>query len=213
MVGTTLLDDKSGTIIPAIAEQYGNNAERINMEILRRWLQGKGISDRTWQGLLGVLRVHCVALAESVEEVLTEKEVSDPRPTGQLTGQLDHPPPPSGAPRRYFQSLRNLFKRQVRLPHADLPHTVNTDIPHPPHADLPRHRSPYDDLPPLPGAALTRPAQTELSCPQHADLLSHKHNDQPCPSSPPPTDQPHSCSPGTKKSEPSHPGEGGGGSP
>ena len=93
MVGTTLLDDKSGTIIPAIAEQYGNNAERINMKILRRWLQGKGISDRTWQGLLGVLRVHCVALAESVEEVLTEKEailILDPRANSWANSTTHH---------------------------------------------------------------------------------------------------------------------------
>ena len=74
MVGTALLEDRDGTIIPAIAQQYVNNSERINMEILRRWIQGKGIPDRTWRGLLGVLRVHCAALAESVEEALTAEE-------------------------------------------------------------------------------------------------------------------------------------------
>ena len=74
MVGTTLLDDNDGTIIPAIAEQYGNNAELINMEILERWVQGKGMPDRTWRGLLRVLRVHCVALAERVKEALTAKQ-------------------------------------------------------------------------------------------------------------------------------------------
>ena len=73
-VGTALLDDKDGTIIPAIAEQYSYNVERINMEILRRWVQGKGIPDRTWRGLLGVLKVHCVSLAESVEETLRAEE-------------------------------------------------------------------------------------------------------------------------------------------
>ena len=46
------------------------NAEQINMDILRRWVQGKGISDRTWRGLLGVLRVHCPGLAEEIEETL-----------------------------------------------------------------------------------------------------------------------------------------------
>ena len=73
MVGTTLLDDKDGTIIPAIAQQYANNVELINMEILRRWIQGKGMSDHTWGALLGVLRVHCFSLAESVEEALAEQ--------------------------------------------------------------------------------------------------------------------------------------------
>ena len=74
MVGTTLLDDKDGTIIPAIADQHGNNADRINMDILGRWIRGEGILDHSWRGLLGVLRVHCgEALAQSVEEVLIEQ--------------------------------------------------------------------------------------------------------------------------------------------
>ena len=74
MVGTTLLDDKDGTIIPAIADQHVNNADRINMDILGRWIRGEGKPDCSWQGLLGVLRVHCgEALAQSVEEVLIEQ--------------------------------------------------------------------------------------------------------------------------------------------
>ena len=74
MVGTTLLDDKDYTIVPAIAEQYGNNAQRINMEILGRWVRGEGIPDCSWRGLLGVLRVHCGALADRVKEALTAEE-------------------------------------------------------------------------------------------------------------------------------------------
>ena len=74
MVGTALLDDKDGTIIPAIAEQYGNNAQRINMDILGRWVRGEGMPDRTWRELLSVLKVHCVSLAERVEEALTAEE-------------------------------------------------------------------------------------------------------------------------------------------
>ena len=74
MVGTILLDDQDGTIIPPIAQMCGNNVQCINMEILGRWLQGKGIPDCSWRGLLSVLRVHCRALAESVEEVLIADE-------------------------------------------------------------------------------------------------------------------------------------------
>ena len=69
-----MLDDKDYTTVPAIAEQYGNNAQRINMEILGRWLRGEGMSDRSWRGLLGVLRVHCRALADRVEEALMAEE-------------------------------------------------------------------------------------------------------------------------------------------
>ena len=74
MVGTALLDDKDGTIIPAIALQYLNNADLINNEILGRWVRGEGMPDRTWRELLSVLKVHCVSLAESVEEALTAEE-------------------------------------------------------------------------------------------------------------------------------------------
>ena len=74
MVGTTLLDDKDYTIIPAIAQKHGKDPELINMEILGRWVRGEGMSDRSWWGLLGVLRVHCGALADRVEEILTAEE-------------------------------------------------------------------------------------------------------------------------------------------
>ena len=58
MVGTTLLDDRKGTIMPAIAKSHGNDADDINVEVLSRWVQGQGIADRTWRGLLGVLKLH-----------------------------------------------------------------------------------------------------------------------------------------------------------
>ena len=77
MVGTTLLDDKKGTIMPALAQQYGNDAQRINTEVLCRWINGRGIADVTWHGLLSVLKIHCAALAKSVEEALTTTEAAE----------------------------------------------------------------------------------------------------------------------------------------
>ena len=80
-VGTILLDDKDGTAVPHIAYQHGNNIDDINMDILGRWIRGEGIPDRTWQGLLGVLKVaHCIKLAESVEEALTAEEAEQGKP-------------------------------------------------------------------------------------------------------------------------------------
>ena len=78
VVGTALLDDKNGMVTPAIAQQYGNNAELVNMEILTRWINGKGMADCTWHVLIGVLKEHCTALAERVEEALTEQKTSNP---------------------------------------------------------------------------------------------------------------------------------------
>ena len=74
VVGITLLNDESGGIVKAVAKEFRGNALDINLDILERWLQGKGIRDRSWRGLLRVLQVHCRALAESVEEALTAEE-------------------------------------------------------------------------------------------------------------------------------------------
>ena len=68
--GTSLLNDESGDIVPAIVLEHRGNAEQINMDILSRWVQGRGIADRTWRGLLGALRVHCPGLAQDIEETL-----------------------------------------------------------------------------------------------------------------------------------------------
>ena len=74
VVGIALLNDESGGIVTAVAKEFRGNALDINLYILKRWLLGRGIRDRSWQGLLSVLRVHCRALAESVEEALTAEE-------------------------------------------------------------------------------------------------------------------------------------------
>ena len=74
MVGIALLNDESGAIIKSIGDQFRGDARNINLEILQRWIRGEGIPDRTWRGLLHVLRVHCVSLAESVEEAMTAEE-------------------------------------------------------------------------------------------------------------------------------------------
>ena len=71
LVGTALLNDRSGAVVPQIAAELLGNAERINMEILRRWIQGSGVEDRSWGGLLRVLRESGrAALAEEMEEAL-----------------------------------------------------------------------------------------------------------------------------------------------
>ena len=74
VVGIALLNDESGGIVRALSKEFRGNAQDINLEILGRWLQGSGIPDCSWQGLLGVLRVHCRTLADRVEEALTAEE-------------------------------------------------------------------------------------------------------------------------------------------
>ena len=182
-VGTALLDDKDGTIIPAIARDCGYKSECINTEILRCWIQGKGVPDRTWKGLLCVLRsVRRNTLADDVEEVLTEEEATDPPP-------LDPPdnPPPAGVLQCFVQFLRNLCHRQSRLPQGYLPHppSVLNDPVTPSCTDVsgigrssltPHSHLTTDDL------SLTATTQQELSSPPAAQQRQ--------PSSLPPTDQP-----------------------
>ena len=79
VVGTVLLDDKNGTIIPALAQQFGNNAHDITMEILSRWMQGKGI-ECTWHALIDALKKPCKTLAKTMKETLTEEEATDIEP-------------------------------------------------------------------------------------------------------------------------------------
>ena len=83
LVGLALLQDRTGSIVSAIEEQHRGKVMKINIEILSRWVQGQGIADLTWRGLLGVLKLHCKALAESVREGLTvdpEEEATDNEP-------------------------------------------------------------------------------------------------------------------------------------
>ena len=72
VVGTDLLNGESD-IVSTIESKHECNAEQINMDILSCWVQGEGIVDRTWRGLLGVLRVRCTGLAQDIEETLRAK--------------------------------------------------------------------------------------------------------------------------------------------
>eukprot|EP00731_Ephydatia_muelleri_P022394 Em0014g985a len=54
--GTFLLNDANGSIVQALEIEHHRNAERINMAILQRWLQGMGVKPVTWSTLVDVLR-------------------------------------------------------------------------------------------------------------------------------------------------------------
>ena len=70
-VGMALLNDRFGGIVPQIVTQSLNNIELVNVTILSRWIQGSGMEDRSWSGLLRVLRESgCAALSKEIEEAL-----------------------------------------------------------------------------------------------------------------------------------------------
>ena len=67
-VGLALLDNT--ILLSSIMSKHGGNTEQMCMDILICWLQGRGIADCTWRGLLGVLNEHCPDLARDIEETL-----------------------------------------------------------------------------------------------------------------------------------------------
>ena len=81
LVGTALLDDTRGTIVPAILETCHHIIERVNTELLRTWVQDEVIGDRSWHSLIGVLRSSgCEALADDIEEAACSPETGSSSP-------------------------------------------------------------------------------------------------------------------------------------
>ena len=68
--GIHLLQDDRATIIPAIALEYHYQAQSINREILRRWIQGEGKQPVTWKTLVDTLKdTDMKTLAEYIEAI------------------------------------------------------------------------------------------------------------------------------------------------
>ena len=112
LVGIALLNDERGTIIPAIVSEHRGNAEQINMDILSRWVQGRGIADRTWRGLLGVLRLHCPGLAQDIEEALRGENSDSSIGTSGVNdtdGSIASPPQQQSALSRFNKKLRDWY--------------------------------------------------------------------------------------------------------
>lgn len=53
--GVLLLNDETGAEVDTITTQYRGDAERINLEILKQWIGGKG-KPLNWDILIGVLK-------------------------------------------------------------------------------------------------------------------------------------------------------------
>ena len=54
--GIFLLEDSNGVIVKALENEKLKNAEHINLAILQRWLEGKGVKPVTWSNLVTALR-------------------------------------------------------------------------------------------------------------------------------------------------------------
>ena len=68
--GTFLLVDSTGSRVEIMAHKHHYDAERINMEILKEWLTGRGKKPVTWATLIEVLRdIELSILADEIEAV------------------------------------------------------------------------------------------------------------------------------------------------
>ena len=73
--GVFLLIDSTGSRIETMAHKHLNDAERINIEILKEWLTGRGKQPVTWATLVEVLRdIELSALAGEIEAVKCQAE-------------------------------------------------------------------------------------------------------------------------------------------
>ena len=71
VLGTLLLQDNDGAVTQAIRDQYHHDAYKINYEIMRQWIQGKGMQPVQWSTLIDVLKkIGLSVLAEKIEDVL-----------------------------------------------------------------------------------------------------------------------------------------------
>ena len=70
MLGTLLLNDDCGAILPAIKTQMLLDPSAITMEIMRRWVNGQG-REPTWQTLIDCLNsVGLSRIASSIKQSL-----------------------------------------------------------------------------------------------------------------------------------------------
>ena len=56
MFGIILLNDETGAEVRKITTRYHEDADQINLEILRQWIEGKG-KPLSWDVLIDVLKV------------------------------------------------------------------------------------------------------------------------------------------------------------
>ena len=54
--GFLLLEDKNGAVTKNLELEHHKNAERINIAILQKWLEGKGAKPIKWSTLMDILR-------------------------------------------------------------------------------------------------------------------------------------------------------------
>ena len=79
--GTLLLEERTGERVSAIAQKHMNDSEQASLEILQKWIAGRGRHPVTWNTLIEVLHdIELSTLAREIEAVKLQGGDRD-RPT------------------------------------------------------------------------------------------------------------------------------------
>ena len=71
--GILLLEDKTGAHVRSLVTKHREDCEKINMEIVQEWLQGRGAKPVSWRTLTRILKaVKLTVLAQDIIDTLSE---------------------------------------------------------------------------------------------------------------------------------------------
>ena len=69
--GILLLQDKTGAHVESLIKKHREDNERINIEIVQEWLQGRGAKPVSWRTLTRILKaVKLTVLAQDITDTL-----------------------------------------------------------------------------------------------------------------------------------------------
>ena len=88
--GVLLLEDDTGARINALTHKYMNDAEQINTEVLRQWINGRGKDPVTWETLTEVLHdIKLNTLAGEIDAVISGDPVVRDMSTAKTTKESE----------------------------------------------------------------------------------------------------------------------------
>ena len=128
--GLFLLEDDTGASIDSIAHKHINDAEKINMEVLQQWINGKGKHPVTWTTLTQCLRdIELTVLAGEIEAVKCcehkEKNFASDDPVQKSLEGM----PAEDSEQRNHQGMHDLPTSDTKDQTSSAPHGVSEDPP------------------------------------------------------------------------------------
>ena len=126
--GLFLLEDDTGANIDSIAHKHINDAEKINMEVLQQWINGKGKHPVTWTTLIQVLcDIELTVLAGEIEKVKCCEHIEEENfPSDDPVQKC---PEDRSAEDSEKRDIHDLPARDTKVQSSNAPHVVSEDPP------------------------------------------------------------------------------------